>query len=163
MVKKLNCPLEWPKYYQIATALHGGAMENISLVTWGDFAIMDERERAEFKWLVDWINVHELSHSWFGDMIVCNDFAHAWLKESWATYVEKLYYEDSQGIDAYLYGMYEDRCDYMKESDERYARPIVTKEYESSWDMYDKHLYPGGSFRLHMLRNIIGDSAFSKQ
>ncbi|WP_457557077.1 M1 family aminopeptidase [Candidatus Harpocratesius sp.] len=160
MVKKFSCPLEWPKYYQIATALHGGAMENISLVTWGDFAIMDERERAEFKWLVDWINVHELSHSWFGDMIVCNDFAHAWLKESWATYVEKLYYEDSQGIDAYLYGMYEDRCDYMKESDERYARPIVTKEYESSWDMYDKHLYPGGSFRLHMLRNIIGDSAF---
>ncbi|MHA1776424.1 MAG: M1 family aminopeptidase [Promethearchaeota archaeon] len=160
MVRKFKCPLEWPKYFQIASTLHRGAMENISLVTWGDFAIMDERTRKEFKWLVDSINVHELSHSWFGDMIVCQDFAHAWLKESWATYVEKLYYEDFFGEEEYLYGMYEDRRDYMRESDERYARPIVTKKYESSWDMYDNHLYPGGSFRLHMLRKKIGDEAF---
>ncbi len=160
MWKKLGCTLEWSKYYQIATAHHGGAMENISLVTWGDFAIMDERERKEFKWLVDWINVHEMSHSWFGDMIVCNEFSHAWLKESWATYVEKLWYEDFFGADAYLYGMFEDRRDYMKESDSRYARPIVTNKYGSSMDMYDNHLYPGGSFRIHMLRQMLGDQVF---
>ncbi|MHA1610798.1 MAG: M1 family metallopeptidase [Promethearchaeota archaeon] len=160
MWKKLGCTLEWPKYYQIATARHAGAMENISLVTWGDYAIMDERERKEFKWLVDWINVHEMSHSWFGDMLVCSEFSHAWLKESWATYVEKLWYEDFFGADAYLYGMYEDRRDYMQESDEKYARPIVTNEYDSSWDMYDHHLYPGGSFRIHMLRQMLGDKVF---
>lgn len=160
MYKKFDCPLEWPKYYQIATSHHGGAMENISLVTWGDFAIMDARERKEFKWLVDWINVHELSHSWFGDMVVCNEFAHAWLKESWATYVEKLWYEDIFGMDAYLYGVYEDQLSYMSESDDKYARPIVTNHYESSWDMYDNHLYPGGAMRLHMLRKILGDAVF---
>jgi aminopeptidase N len=39
-------------------------------------------------------------------------------------------------------------------------RPIVTSKFDSSWNMYDNHLYPGGSCRLHMLRQRLGDEAF---
>ena len=106
--KKLRCPLEWDKYYQIATNKHGGAMENISFVTWGDFAIVNEKEAKEFQYLIDLINVHEMSHSWFGDMIVCNEFSTAWLKESWATYMEKVYYEDKISKNDFLYNLYLD-------------------------------------------------------
>jgi aminopeptidase N len=160
MREKWQCPLEWDKYYQIATASHGGAMENISLVAWGDFSILDENEAKELKFLIDDINVHEMSHSWFGDMIVCKEFSHAWLKESWATYVEALYYEDTEGRDLFLDFLYHDAKSYMGESDERYARPIVTPDYDSSWDMYDNHLYPGGAWRIHMLRKKLGDEIF---
>ncbi|MHA1583765.1 MAG: M1 family aminopeptidase, partial [Promethearchaeota archaeon] len=160
LVNKFKCPLEWDKYYQIATAMHGGAMENISLVTWGDFAILNEKEAPELQLIIDDVNVHEMSHSWFGDMIVCKEFAHAWLKESWATYVEVLYFEDNLGQDMMQYQLYRDAKSYMEESDSKYARPIVTNHYDSSWDMYDHHLYPGGAWRIHMLRAKLGDEMF---
>ena len=160
MAKKLQCPLEWDKYYQIATFHHGGAMENISFVTWGDFAILNEKEAPEMLWIVDDVNAHEMSHSWFGDMIVCKEFSHAWLKEGWATYMETVYFEDFYGHDENLYGLFCDARRYMGESDGKYARPIVTNKYESSWDMYDAHLYPGGAWRIHMLRSHLGDDIF---
>ena len=49
---------------------------------------------------------------------------------------------------------------YFEETDERYVRPIVTRTYNSSWDLFDAHLYPGGAWRLHMLRRLVGDAAF---
>lgn len=48
----------------------------------------------------------------------------------------------------------------MTEAEEDYARPIATRTYNSSWAMYDNHLYPGGSCRLHMLRLLLGDATF---
>jgi HEAT repeat protein len=48
----------------------------------------------------------------------------------------------------------------MKESDGLYCRPIVTARYDSSWDLYDQHLYRGGSRRIHTLRCLIGDDIF---
>ena len=47
---KLKCPLEWDKYYQIATPDYGGAMENISMVTWGEFAVLHNEEIAKEFW-----------------------------------------------------------------------------------------------------------------
>ncbi|QEE14254.2 M1 family aminopeptidase [Promethearchaeum syntrophicum] len=158
--KKLQCPLEWDKYYQIATAHHGGAMENISFVTWGDFAIVNEKESKEFQYIVDLINVHEMAHSWFGDMIVCNEFSTAYLKESFAVFMESIYFKENVNYDTYLYELYLNANKYMEESDNKYARPIVTNKYDSSWDMYDMHLYPGGAWRIHMLRNIVGENVF---
>jgi aminopeptidase N len=41
-----------------------------------------------------------------------------------------------------------------------YQRPLVCKTYDSSWDLFDRHLYPGGALRLHMLRDTLGDATF---
>ncbi len=156
--KRLQCPLEWDKYYQIATFKHLGAMENISFVTWGEFALVDEKLSKELQYRIDLVNVHEMAHSWFGDMIVCNEFSAAWLKESLAVFMESAYCKENLGYNNYLYDLYSNSIDYMEESDSKYARPIVTNEYDSSWDMYDRHLYPGGAWRIHMLQNIVGDT-----
>jgi len=51
----------------------------------------------------------------------------------------------------YQYTLYLKGLSYFEECS-RYMRPIVTKTYDCSWDMYDDHLYPGGARRLHMLR-----------
>lgn len=39
---------------------------------------------------------------------------------------------------------------------------FLYREYNSSWDLFDQHLYPGGAWRIHMLRGLLGDEAFWK-
>ena len=46
------------------------------------------------------------------------------------------------------------------EETKKYHRPIVTNIYDSSWDLFDRHLYPGGARRIHMLRKMLGDETF---
>src|SRR5690606_25056900 len=99
MTAKLGAKFPYPKYYQFALPNFGGAMENISLVSWDDQFLLDETLAGEWGRLIDQINVHEMAHSWFGDLVVCRDYAHAWLKESWATYMESCWFEDVLGAD----------------------------------------------------------------
>lgn len=160
MTARLGVPFPFPKYFQFALPNLGGAMENISLVAWDDFAVLDEVIATELTQLVDEVNVHEMAHSYFGDLVVCRDFAHAWLKESWATYMQHCWLEDSAGRDAADYAFYSNVRAYISEADGSYLRPIVTRRFASSWDMYDRHLYPGGAARLHMLRAELGDEVF---
>lgn len=160
MTAKFDMEFPFPKYFQFALPGIGGAMENISLVSWDDIFVLDERLATEWTWLLDQINVHEMAHSYFGDAVVCRDFAHAWLKESWATYTESLWLEHSKGADELAYDFYRNANAYFDEADNHYKRPLVTRKFDSSWDMYDRHLYPGGACRLHTLRNELGDDVF---
>jgi aminopeptidase N len=160
MSKKLGVRFPFPKYYQFALPAFGGAMENISLVSWSDHFVLTEARAGEGSWLTDQVNVHEMAHSYFGDLVVCRDFAHAWLKESWATYMETCWLEDKRGEDEQLYDLYCNAHAYFDEADDSYARPLVTRRFTSSWQMYDRHLYPGGACRLHTLRKEVGDAIF---
>lgn len=160
MSKHLDMPFPYTKYYQYALPAFGGAMENISLVSWDDIFVLDQALQPEWTWLVDQINLHEMSHSYFGDHIVCRDYANAWLKESWATYIETAWLEFAKGEDEQRYDFWCNAKAYFDEADNAYMRPIMTRHYESSWQMYDRHLYPGGAVRLHTLRSIMGDEDF---
>ena len=160
MTKKLDMKFPFPKYFQFALPNFGGAMENISLVSWDDWFVMDEACAKERTWIADQVNLHEMAHSYFGDTVVVREFAHAWLKESWATYMEQCWLEDSKGRDEWMGDFYRNSTAYFTESEESYARPLVTRNYKSSWQMYDRHLYPGGACRLHTLRKQVGDEVF---
>ena len=160
MTAKLRRPFPFPKYYQWAAPGVSGAMENISLVSWDERFVLDAVLAPEWTQTLDDINVHEMSHSYFGDAVVCRDYAHAWLKESWATYIEQVWREDTQSPAEGQYVYYENAIAYFDEADNRYMRPIVTRHFRSSWDMYDRHLYPGGACRLHTLRCELGDAVF---
>ncbi len=160
MTKKLGVAFPFPKYYQFALPDIGGAMENISLVSWDDQFVLDKLWATEWTWLLDQINVHEMAHSYFGDAVVCRDFAHVWLKESWATYMEMCWLEDKKGKEEKDYDFYRNSQSYFGEADGDYKRPIVTRTFDSSWDMFDAHLYPGGACRLHTLRCELGDEIF---
>lgn len=157
---RLGTPYPYPKYAQIALPGIGGAMENISLVTWDGRYVLDETLALELTRNVDDVNVHEMAHAWFGDAIVCRDFAHAWLKESWATYMEQVWFDDVAGADEGRYQFWRDAQAYLDEADNRYVRPIVARTFNSSWQLYDRHLYPGGACRLHTLRRELGDALF---
>lgn len=160
MVERLGRPFPFPKYYQFCVPAIGGAMENISLVSWDDFALLDERGERDWRLRIDAVNVHEMAHSYFGDAVVIRDYAHAWLKESWASYMEYCWVESAHGADEAAFYMSEEVREYRGEADGRYLRPIVTRSFDSAWDMFDMHLYPGGACRLHMLRRKLGERAF---
>lgn len=159
MTEQFNLPFPYPKYYQYALPIHTGAMENISLVSWNDAYVQDQALAAEIGWMIDRVNVHEMAHSYFGDAVVCRDFAHAWLKESWATYIEIAWQEIAEDTDHVDYVYYLHAQEYFDET-EQYKRPIITRRFQSSWDMYDAHLYEGGACRLHMLRHMLGHDTF---
>ncbi|NOY94323.1 MAG: hypothetical protein GXP55_24355, partial [Deltaproteobacteria bacterium] len=158
--ERLGVKFPFPKYYQLAVPGIGGAMENISLVSWDDRYLLDEALASEMQWLFDIINLHEMSHSYFGDHVVCRDHSHDWLKESWATYMEACWAESKWGEDWMRYALYTDAQAYFQECHERYRRPIVTRTFDHSWSMFDRHLYPGGAWRVHMLRRELGDDSF---
>ena len=160
MTRFLDSTYPYPKYFQFGVQGIGGAMENISLVSWDDAWLVDARAHAEIGWLVDLINLHEMAHTWFGDVVVCRDYAHAWLKESWATYMESVWLGDTVGTDALHIQLADERRAYFSEADSAYIRPIATRFFDSAWDLYDRHLYPGGAIRLHLLREELGDDAF---
>jgi aminopeptidase N len=153
-------PLPWSKYYQFAMPGIGGAMENISLVSWDEFWLFDEAMHQDLGRLFDQVNLHELAHTWFGNLVVCRDYAHVWLKESWATYMEVVWFEKTHGADETHFELLTKRRRYFSESKSQYSRPIMTRKFDTPWQMYDAHLYPGGAVRLHMLRDKLGDDVF---
>jgi len=157
--KRLGAEFPFGKYYQFLAPGIGGAMENISLVSWDQQWLCDPTSLPESGWIVESVNLHEMSHSYFGDAIVCRHFEHSWLKESWATYMETVWQHEIHGKDRGDFDLHRNARAYMSET-ARYVRPIVTRTYDSSWDLFDLHLYPGGAWRIHMLRQRIGEDAF---
>lgn len=158
--RRFRSPYPFPKYTHFAARDIGGAMENISLVSFDDRLILDEALEREERRLVDIFNVHEMAHSWFGNHVVCRDFADAWLKEGFATYAESLYAEDAYGPDDRDLDLFAHANAYFEELDGEYQRAIITRHYQSPYELFDRHLYPGAALRLHLLRSILGDEDF---
>ncbi len=100
--------------------------------------------------------IHEVAHQWFGDMITCRSWGDFWLNEGFATYCEALYKEQRYGKPAYETFMQE-RID----SARRTTGSIFISDTNDIMIMFDGNLvYRKGAVVLHMLRHILGDSAF---
>jgi hypothetical protein len=98
------------------------------------------------------IILHEMAHHWWGNLITCRDFHHIWLNEGFATYTEALYYE-------YLYG--EDHYhDYIAGQGCLNAGSVYVEDVDNDNIFSGTISYNKGSRVLHMLRHVVGDSAF---
>lgn len=159
MERKVGIDLPWPKYYQWACGEVSGAMENSSIVSYDEWYILDERSMSERSHRVDSTVVHELAHTWFGNMVVCGDFCHSFLKESFATLISAEWYQFKNGTDDFQYTLAQYANSAFAETTE-YMRPIVTRKYDCSWSLFDRHLYVNGAWRLHMLRVRLGNEQF---
>ncbi len=137
--------------YSIAQAPLGGAMEHQTCTSWG-FGMPGNAAN-------EWVDAHELSHQWWGDMVTCNDFANIWLNEGFASYAEVLWQEHEYGQAAkksQLAG--QEYAVFFSDSVGSSVRyPIYNPPvgYLFGTAVYDK-----GSWVLHMLRYILGDSLF---
>ncbi len=155
----LGVDYPWPRYDQVV--VHDfvfGGMENVACTTMMDLLLVDEK--AKLEWDPDTLVVHELAHQWFGDLVTCQDWSQGWLNESWATYVEALWYEHVHpGAEATWY-RHQAAAGYHQEASGRYQRPIVAYDFREPIDLFDRHLYNKGSCVLWTLRNELGDEAF---
>ncbi len=100
--------------------------------------------------------VHETAHHWWGDLITPADWHHTWLSEGFATYAEALYVEHTKGHAAYE--EYIDRL--MSTENGAYAGSVIGERDTAFWDSFAPRVYYKGAIVLHMLRGIVGDSAF---
>ncbi len=157
--RRFGVPYPYPRYAQVFVAdfIFGG-MENTSATTLTDTVLLDERAAIDYD--VDALVAHELAHQWFGDLVTCRDWGEGWLNEGFATYSEYLWREHHDGRDAADLELDEWAELYFGEDSGRYRRTIATKYYEEPIDIFDHHLYDKGGRVLHMLRYVVGDTAF---
>jgi aminopeptidase N len=157
--RQFGVPYPYPRYAQVFVAdfIFGG-MENTSATTLTDTVLLDERAAIDHD--VDALVAHELAHQWFGDLVTCRDWGEGWLNEGFATYSEYLWREHHEGRDAADLELDEWAEMYFGEDSGRYRRTIATKHYEEPIDIFDHHLYEKGGRVIHMLRNVVGDTAF---
>jgi aminopeptidase N len=98
------------------------------------------------------VSVHELSHMWFGDMITCRDWHHGWLNEGFASYAEALWAEHNGGFAAYK--------NYMQGFQFYNGGTLYLQNITDPFGIFVTIIYNKGACVLHMLRGVLGDSAF---
>jgi aminopeptidase N len=149
----------WPRYDQVV--VHDfifGGMENVGCTTMADILLVDEK--AQLEWPADSLVSHELAHQWFGDFVTCRDWSQGWLNESWATYMEAVWWEHAFSAEETIWYRHETAKGYLGEASSRYQRPIVSYDFRAPLDVFDRHLYNKGSCVLWTLRHELGDEAF---
>lgn len=94
----INYP--WESYSQVMVQdFIYGAMENTTATIFGDFFNTDDRAALDRSY--EEVNMHELTHQWFGDFVTARDSRDSWLQESFATYWPKQFALFKKGNDEY--------------------------------------------------------------
>ena len=157
--EKTGLKYPYAKYAQTVAHDFGGGMENISATTQTDNMIHDAR--TELDQTQDGLQSHELAHQWFGDYVTCRNWSDIWLNESFATYFQAMWDEQSLGRDDFLYRDVKANQDsYYQAWAQGVRRPIVTNNYRDPDAMFDTYSYPRGGAVLHMLRRTLGDDGW---
>jgi aminopeptidase N len=161
----------YPENYSDAVAGYAvtpGAIDFFAR-TFGEYPFIGEKYgMAQFPWnggmehqtctslLASWYDpyviVHELSHQWWGDYITCGDWHNIWLNEGFASYCEALYFEHIYGTG--YYHTYMGYMDYTK------GGSIYVQDTTNVSQIFSNIVYDKAAWVLHMLRHIVGDSAF---
>jgi aminopeptidase N len=100
---------------------------------------------------------HELAHQWFGDMITLGSWEDIWLNEGFATYLTGLTYEAIPQAN-YWQTWKSQTSSHIKSAP---GGSVFCDDTTSVNRIFDSRLsYNKAAYVLHMLRWVIGDSAF---
>ncbi len=132
--------------YGMAIFPWGGGMEHQTMTSYGAGLV------TGLHWF-DWITAHELSHMWFGDCITMKYWSHIWMNEGFASYSEALWAESQGGWPAYH--------DYMLSQDPGFFQgSLWIEDSLNVGALFSNTVYDKGSWALHMLRGVMGDTLF---
>jgi aminopeptidase N len=101
---------------------------------------------------------HETAHQWFGDAVSQADWHHLWLSEGFATYGAALWWEHVGGAPALQKAM-QQAADGIRRNAAQ-DRPIIDTAQQQLMELLNANNYEKGSWVLHSLRGLVGDSAF---
>jgi aminopeptidase N len=100
---------------------------------------------------------HELAHQWFGDMVTCGSWHDIWLNEGFATYLTGLTYEAAPTLP--YWETWKAQIINSVTSDP--GGSVYCDDTTSVGRIFNGRLsYNKGAYVLHMLRWVLGDSAF---
>jgi aminopeptidase N len=132
--------------------------EHYCQTQWGAGGGMEHQTNS---YIVDrWADLvsHELGHQWFGDKVTCGSWEDIWLNEGFATYTTNIYYEH---FDTAM----------LRPTLQAYINSVTSQPGGSVWvddttkssRIFNGRLtYYKGSYVVHMLRWVLGDSVFFK-
>ncbi len=100
---------------------------------------------------------HELAHQWFGDMVTCGSWSDIWLNEGFATYFAAL--ANDFGVDPAQWNLFKtSTISYVTDQTDGAVKVLDTNNVSRIFD--ERLSYKKGSYLLHMLRGMMGDSLF---
>jgi aminopeptidase N len=142
-------PYPWESYSQIPVQdFIYGAMENTTATVFGDFFLNDARGALDRDYIR--VDVHELTHQWFGDLITIRAGQEMWLHESHATFFPKLFTRTFFGEDAYEW-VRRGEHNAMVATNDQDRYPIVHSKNGTT------RVYPGGSAVIGMMLYTFGE------
>jgi len=150
-------PFVYEKLANIQASSVAGGMEAASAILYNEKSVAGD---GNFRWKK--VVIHEIAHQWFGCAVTEADWDDVWLSEGFATYFTALFMEHAYGRDEFVKEMQSAR----KQTFDFYVKnPTHTIVHNNLSDMSkvtSTHTYQKGAWTLHMLRNLMGDSAFEK-
>ncbi len=114
-------------------------------------------EPNPLSWYEEYFNymaVHETAHEWWGNAVSALDWGEFWLHEAFATYAEALWVEHLYGPE--VMHQYMAKMSFRIDSTVTVYRP----RHRDAREAYHLNIYWKGAWVLHMLRYVMGDSAF---
>jgi aminopeptidase N len=109
----------------------------------------------------DWLFQHEFTHEWFANQLTAANWDDYWLHEGYGAYMQPAYGRWREGEARYAAMMQSQRGTIMNKVPIVRGKIISEEEvYEASKGGPGQDIYVKGSWMLHTLRNLIGDTAF---
>lgn len=102
---------------------------------------------------------HELAHQWFGDKITCGTWRDIWLNEGFAEYLSGLVYEHLDGQNNFINWKAQKNQSITSQAG---GNLYLTEQQAADSDRIfsSRITYDKGSMVVHMLRYVLGDTAF---
>jgi len=149
----LVAPYPYEKLAHLQSSTRFGGMENASAIFYAD---------APFRLRTMGVGViaHETAHQWFGNSVTPRDWPHLWLSEGFATYFEEMWVERTAGAGAFRNAMAEVRREIVTDTAAVRRRPVIDSAETDYLKLLNTNSYQKGGWVLHMLRGLVGDSAF---
>ncbi|HEX6181572.1 MAG TPA: M1 family metallopeptidase, partial [Chitinophagaceae bacterium] len=102
------------------------------------------------------LSSHELGHQWFGDKITCGSWQHIWLNEGFATYSTILFLQ--YGFPTFYKTQLQTNLNSVVSQP---GGSVFVPDTSNASRIFDGRLsYNKGSYVVHMLRWVVGDSEF---
>ena len=148
---RLVGPFPYEKLANVESSTRYGGMENSTAIFYAQRPYATGRMRES-------VVRHETSHQWFGDAVTEADFHHLWLSEGFATYFDLVVGAALHGDSVLTYGMRRNARSYF--ASRVVDRPVLDTTVTRPVELLDANSYQKGAWVLHMLREMIGDTAF---
>ena len=150
-MQRLVGPFPFERLAQVESSTRYGGMENSTAIFYAEQPYIARR-------LSEGVVRHETAHQWFGDAVTERDFHDLWLSEGFADYFSLVVGAALDGDSVLSRGMAGLMRGYLRSA--VVGRPLVDTAETVLTRLLNANSYNKGAWVLHMLRGMLGDSAF---